>query len=35
MIYYNSIEEALVQLEKEIKEGKHPKLRRINKWERK
>jgi len=33
--YFSSIDEAVKQLEKEVKLGKHPKLYRLKKWQRK
>jgi len=30
--YFSSIDEALKQLEKEVKQGKHPELKRLDKW---
>lgn len=32
---YNSINEALKHLEKEIEKGLHPELKRMKKWQRK
>jgi hypothetical protein len=33
--YYNSIEKAVKALEKEVKQGLHPNLKRLKKWQRK